>query len=628
MGRIFTVAAQYLAAPLILAIWVSVPGCSDSGSVSPVVELASLSVTPGTLQPSFSGATTQYTVNLANNVTSVTVTAQPAVAGDSVSIEGQSRTSHTVDLGDPGSTTPVSIIVSESGTNSRTYTVLLKRADLAGNNSLQNLTVSPGTPPLDFNENNLSYAVSVPNNVNSVTVTPTLQDPAATMTVNGQPATSGQARTISLNPAGQSTNITILVKAQDQTEKPYTITVSRGVSNNNNLQSLDLSAGSLNFRPSDTSYIVNVGSNVTSVVVTPRLQDSTAIMTVNGQATNSGQARTIQLGGPGSNTPIFIIVTAQNGTQKIYTVGVTRAALNGNNNLESLTVSSGSLNPKFSANRTSYTVSVGGRVGSITVTAAPDDSGARMTINGLSTNAGQARSISLGPDGSSTEIQIIVTAQNGSQKPYIITVNRAALSSDNNLEALTVRPGDLEPAFASETENYAVEVPTTVTSVTVTATKSDPNAVISGSLPNQGQAVIPLDGPGTSKTVSITVTAPNGNRKTYTVIVTRLAPSTDSNLSSLTVSSGSLNPSFAAGTLNYTVDVASSVDTITVSAIKSDPNAVMSASGGVIAPPGDPTGSVSVPLGLGTSTSITITVTAENRVTTKTYRITVNRPAR
>jgi hypothetical protein len=607
---------------------VSVPGCSDSGSVSPVVELASLSVTPGTLQPSFSGANTQYTVDLANNVTSVTVTAQPAVAGDSVNIEGQSRTSHTVDLGDPGSTTPVSIIVSESGTNSRTYTVLLKRADLAGNNSLQNLTVSPGTPPLDFNENNLSYAVSVPNNVNSVTVTPTLQDPAATMTVNGQPTTSGQARTISLNPAGQSTNITILVKAQDQTEKPYTITVSRGVSNNNNLQSLDLSAGSLNFRPSDTSYIVNVGSNVTSVVVTPRLQDSTATMTVNGQATNSGQARTIPLGGPGSNTPIFIIVTAQNGTQKIYTVGVTRAALNGNNNLESLTVSSGSLNPKFSANRTSYTVSVGGRVGSITVTAAPDDSSARMTINGLSTNAGQARSISLGPDGSSTEIQIIVTAQNGSQKPYIITVNRAALSSDNNLEALTVSPGDLEPAFASETENYAVEVPTTVTSVTVTATKSDPNAVISGSLPNQGQAVIPLDGPGTSKTVSITVTAPNGNRKTYTVIVTRLAPSTNSNLSSLTVSSGSLNPGFAAGTLNYTVDVASSVDTITVSAIKSDPNAVMSASGGVIAPPGDPTGSVSVPLGLGTSTSITITVTAENRVTTKTYRITVNRPAR
>ena len=128
--------------------------------------------------------------------------------------------------------------------------------------------------------------------------------------------------------------------------------------------------------------------------------------------------------------------------------------------------------------------------------------------------------------------------------------------------------------------------------------------------------------------MSITVTAPDGSAKAYVIIVTRLAPSTDSNLSNLAVSAGSLNPSFTAGTLNYTVDVASSVDTITISAVKSDPNAVMSSSGGVIAPPGDPTGSVSVPLGLGTSTSIAITVTAEDRVTTKTYRITVNRPSR
>ena len=301
--------------------------------MNPVVELAALTVDPGTLQPSFNGANTQYQVNLANNIPSVTVTAQPAVAGDSVTINGEATTSRAIALDEAGTTTPVNIVVSESGTNSRTYTVLLKRADIAGNNSLQNLTVSPGAPPLAFNENTLGYSVSVPNGVSSVTVTASLQDPAATMTVNGQPGTSGQARTITLNPAGQSTNITILVKAQNQTEKPYSITVSRGVSNNSNLQSLTLSPGTLNFRPDDTSYTVNVTSNAGSVTVRPTLADATASMTVNGQANNSGQARTIQLGAPGSNTPIFIIVTAQDGTQKTYTVGVIRAALGGNNNL-------------------------------------------------------------------------------------------------------------------------------------------------------------------------------------------------------------------------------------------------------------------------------------------------------
>jgi hypothetical protein len=310
---------------------------------------------------------------------------------------------------------------------------------------------------------------------------------------------------------------------------------------------------------------------------------------------------------------------------KTYTVVVSRDALGGNNNLQSLRVSPGNLNEAFRASRTSYTVSVGGRVESISVTAAVADTNARMTINGQGTNS---RSIPLPEGPSRTEIQVIVTAPNGIPKTYFITVSRAALSSDNNLETLSVSPGALEPAFASETESYTVEVPTTATSVTVTATKSDQNAVISGSLPNQGRTVIPLDGPGTSKRVSIIVTAPDGSVKTYVVTVTRLAPSTDSNLSNLAVSAGSLNPSFAPGTLNYTVDVASSVDSITASATKSDPEAVMSRPGAVIAPSGDPTGSVTVALGLGTSTPIAITVTAEDRVSTKIYRITVTRPSR
>ncbi|MBX3331258.1 MAG: cadherin-like beta sandwich domain-containing protein, partial [Nitrospira sp.] len=485
-------------------------------------------VVPGTLQPSFSGANTQYTVDLANNVPRVTVTAQPAVAGDSVTINGEATTSRSIDLGAAGTTTPVNIAVSESGTNSRTYTVLLTKASLTGNNSLRSLSTSPGPLEPGFNANTLSYEVSVASNVDSMRVTPTLEDPSATMTVNGQTAASGQAQTIPLHD-------------------------------------------------------------------------------------------------PGLTTILTIAVTAQDGTPKTYTVVVSRAALGGNNNLQSLTVSPGGLNPSFSATRTSYTVNVGGRVGSITVTAAPRDTNASLTINGQETNS---RSIPLPEGPSSTDIQVIVTAPNGTPKPYFITVNRAALSSDNNLETLTVTPGTLNPPFAPGTLAYTVEVATGITNVDVSATKSDSNAVISGNLPNGGRATIPLDGPGTSKNLLITVTAPNGDSKTYTITVTRLAPSTDSNLSNLTVSAGSLNPSFAASTLNYTVDVASSIDSLTASATKSDPEAVMSASSAVIAPSGDPTGSVTVTLGLGISTPIAITVTAEDRVTTKTYRISVNRPSR
>ncbi len=532
MGRPFIITVQFLACSLILMIGLSVYGCSDSASVSPVVELASLTVTSGTtdatLQPSFNPATTNYTVDLSTNLTSVTVTAQPAVAGDSVTINGEATTSRAISLGGAGTTTPVNIVVSESGTNSRAYTVLLTKASLTGNNSLRSLSISSGSLNPRFNANTLSYEVAVASTVNSMRVTPTLDDPAAAMTVNGQPATSGQTQTIPLRD-------------------------------------------------------------------------------------------------PGLTTIHTITVTAQNSTPKTYTIVVTRAALGGNNNLQSLTVSPSRLDPAFSTSRTSYTVSVGGPVDSITVTAAPQDANARMTISGQET---RSRSISLPVGPSTTEVQVIVTAPNGIPKTYFITVNRAALSADNNLEALSLSPGTLNPPFSAGTTQYTAEVATGVTSVSVTATKSDPNAVISGDIPNGGQANIPLDGPGTSKTVSLIVTAPNGTSKTYSITVNRLAPSTDSNLSNLTVSAGTLSPGFAAGTLSYTVTVPASVDSLTVTATKSDANAVMSSFGSIIAPAGVSIGSVGSPLVMGNTTAFTITVIAQDGVTTRPYTVNVFRDSR
>ena len=625
-----TVVKQHLAATFLLMIGMIAYGCGDSATVNPVVELASLTVDPGSLQPTFSGGNTQYTVDLSNNITSVTITAQPAVSGDTITINGQATTSSVIPLGAAGTTTPVSIVVSESGTNSRTYTVLLVRAGLTGNNSLQSLAVSSGTLAPAFNANTLLYTVSVANTVNTVTVTPASQDPAATMTVNGQAAISGQPRAVPLNAPGQNTTITILVTAQNGTEKAYTVTVSRGVSNNNNLQSLGISPGTLSpaFSAGTVGYTVNVASTVTSVTVTPTRQEPNATITVNGTSATSGQGRSITLNGAGSNTFINIVVTAQNGTQKTYSVNVVRAALGGNNNLSALTVSPGSLNSPFTANDLTYTVDVATTVTSVTVTPTLQDTAATMTVNGQPTNSGQARTIPLNGPGSNTVVNIAVTAPNGSSKTYTITVERAAQASNNNLLALSVTPGPLTPTFAQNTLNYTVNVASTVTSVNVSATKADPNSVMSedvtaGAGTATGQATIQLGGQGTATVVLITVTAPNGNSKTYRITVNRALPSSDNNLSALTVSPGALDSAFNANDLNYTVNVASTVTSVNVSATKADPNAVMS--GSVTAGTGVPTGQATIPLnGAGFSTPVSITVTAPSG-SSKTYSITVNR---
>jgi hypothetical protein len=290
--------------------------------------------------------------------------------------------------------------------------------------------------------------------------------------------------------------------------------------------------------------------------------------------------------------------------------------------LSSLTVSPAGLQPAFSSATTNYTLNVPSTVTSVTVMATPEDNATSITIAGTAT---RSLTVDLNPPGSSKDITIALTSQSGSQSTYTIGVNRALpLSGNNDLTSLTVSSGSLTPTFSPGTLAYTLDVATAITDVTVTATKSDPNAVISGDVPNGGQATIQLDGPGTSKTVSITVTAPSGTSKTYTIVVTRLLPSSDNNLSSLTVTPGSLSPGFSPNILNY--DVSSSAGSLTVSATKADPDAVMS--GAVSAGTGVPTGTATIPLGGPVATTrISITVTAPNG-DSKTYRITVSRPFR
>jgi hypothetical protein len=294
--------------------------------------------------------------------------------------------------------------------------------------------------------------------------------------------------------------------------------------------------------------------------------------------------------------------------------------------LASLSVSGASLQPPFAGKTSGYNVDLPSNSPDVTVSATKSDpndvlSGAITAPAGQAT--GQTTIPPPGP-GSTKDVSLTVTSPDGRAKIYTMTLRTITLGGDNTLKSLTVAPGTLSPAFSAGTQNYTVNVTTAVAEVTVSATKSDANAVISGDVPNEGRATITLDGPGTTKVVSIIVTAPNGTSRTYTITVKRATPSSDETLSDFTVDPGSLDPDFVSGIENYRVDVADNVDSVLISATKSDPNAVMSALNAVIAAAGTPAGQVSVPLNR-RRTAVDITVTAQNGVSTRTYTITVIR---
>ncbi|MGZ4032954.1 MAG: cadherin-like beta sandwich domain-containing protein, partial [Tumebacillaceae bacterium] len=380
-------------------------------------------------------------------------------------------------------------------------------APLSTNANLSALTLSQGTLSPAFSSGTTSYTASVANGVTSVQVTPTVADTTATMKVNGVAATSGNPVTVPLN-VGSNT-ITIALTAQDGiTQKTYTVAVTRAQSSNANLSGLTLSQGTLSpaFEAGTTSYTANVANGVTSVQVTPTVADSTATLKVNGATATSGSAVNVPLN-IGANT-ISVLVTAQDGTQKTYTITVTRAA-SANADLSNLTLSQGTLSPAFASGTTSYSANVANEVTNVDVTAMLADSTASVKVNGVAATSGSAVNVPLNV-GANT-ISVLVTAQDGTtQKTYTITVTRAEppLSSNANLSNLALSNGTLDPTFASDTHSYTASVANGVSSVDVTATVADGTATmkVNGVATTSGTAANVALNVG-ANTIDVTVTA-------------------------------------------------------------------------------------------------------------------------
>ena len=412
------------------------------------------------------------------------------------------------------------------------------------NANLSTLNVSDGTLSPMFDKDTTTYAVEVSNSVNSITVTPAAAADSSTITVNGISVTSGKpSSSIDLPNTGSTANkITIIVTASDNvTAKTYTVNVTRVMlSSNANLAGLVLSDGTLTpkFNPLTVTYSAEVPYAKTSMKVTPSVAGVGALVTVNGSSVPAGEAsQNITLSNTGSViNPISIVVTAQDGTKKTYTVNVTRIAISSNANLSGLTVSAGTLNPAFDASIINYTLSVGNPVTALTVTPTTASSVASVSVNGsvvISESESQSVPLTVG----TTEITILVTAQDGTTKTYTVNATRQALSSNANLSEIKVLKGKLQPAFASATTNYLdAPVPfsdnaspayndTQSASIIATVAESGATVKINGSTVTSGSAYTLNNLSIGSNATTILVTAPDGiTTKSYTVDVYRAIP--------------------------------------------------------------------------------------------------------
>ena len=291
---------------------------------------------------------------------------------------------------------------------------------------------------------------------------------------------------------------------------------------------------------------------------------------------------------------------------------LTAAWISSNADLSALSVGTGSLGAAFKADTVAYSVDTEASLNSIEITAETADPNALITIGGQTEQSGVPVYISL--DNGENLIPIVITAQDGvTQKAYIISVNGTVSNAD--LSRLSLSPDVL--SFDAATTDYYVTVGSDVTSIDLTASADDSKAVmlLDGAILSQdGTESIPLS--VGDNTAQLMVIAQDATTKIYTVTINR--GTSDATLSGLSLSAGTLSPSFNRTTYAYTATVANDVTSLTASPTAFDNAATVTVNGQDAATP--------VNLSVGSNT-ITIEVTGRDGVTTKTYTVTVTRQA-
>jgi subtilisin family serine protease len=323
----------------------------------------------------------------------------------------------------------------------------------------------------------------------------------------------------------------------------------------------------------DTTLAVYTGSRVDSLTLISANDDASA--TVDTSATTfetmAGQTYAIAVDGFGNATGSIRL--------EVQFTPVTVTPPSTDASLASLSIDGHRLNPAFSPSTTRYAVALPYNVPSLTVTPTAADANATITVNGDAISSGSTSPPIDVVVGSNT-VEIVVTAESGDTRKYIITAARAVPSANAQLTDLVLSKGQLSPSFSSSVTNYVAQVAYQASSIRITPTAADALAAITvdGSPVASGTASQPVALKVGRNVVQVVVTAQTGNKRTYSITIER-AKSSNAKLAKLQLKGEKLIPDFKPGKLNYRANVAASDKTARISLAPADPSASVTING-------------------------------------------------
>jgi hypothetical protein len=438
--------------------------------------LGSLEAVEGTLAPAFSPQRTEYSLQVPFTATRVALRARSqsglaslalstiAASGDSqerAALQTTGRLEDAAGVSVPFvgmDWLPLIVTVTAEDGSTREYLVEVARAEPDHNNSLASLAVTGAAVSPAFAPASLTYVVRVPYSTRQVAVTATAQSPLARAVLElvsapqGTPAPQGELSAaqgaLVAFPAGDRMGLAVAVTAEDGRTLRYMLDIRRQPPERNaDLSMLVPSAGTLvpAFNSRVVSYTLRLPAAAESAVFSLATAGKMATVRVEAPASLSGNTLSVPVAA-GQSLELHVLVVAEDGTQRLYRVGITRdfptdaqtgsqtGVQPGGARLALLQVAGAQLSPAFSPAVTAYEAKVPAGIVSLLITALPESPTAVVTLDGQPLPAA-GRQIALGA-GTGFNLAVDVKAENGVVARYTLRLTREAAAAQVTGELL------------------------------------------------------------------------------------------------------------------------------------------------------------------------------------------------
>lgn len=250
----------------------------------------------------------------------------------------------------------------------------------------------------------------------------------------------------------------------------YSATLAAPKSTDATLKSLTVSNATISpaFTAGNTQYTAQVPFSVEKLSIKATANDSKAKVAVDNITLT-----------PGGSTRVSVTVTAESGATKVYVIVVTREqdpnyVPSSNCELSGITAEDYHLSPVFDAQVTEYVVWLPYETESLHVTATAADAAATVTVSGGET-------LEAGAD---NPIRVVCTAEDGTQKTYLLIAKRAAAHGETTPEPTEPTVTEPDPTEPTATDPAPTEPIATVPSET------QPQGTQTTTQPTQGIPVL------------------------------------------------------------------------------------------------------------------------------------------